>query len=236
MAGKYSNFHTGFMPEKILASAKYHQKLVMDLHDNKNGRRIAMAGANILDDYFGLWLDNKARSNPSLLHHVYEWGKAGDKNSRLFDCKVTYSGSPVINFYLTESNEPNESGYVFRQKASVMEAGDPVIIEPTNSEVLAFEIDDEVIFTPNEVHVDSPGGPEVAGQFQKNFYEFMSSEAQNALSFIGFDKTIATGISRETSRVLSKMFGDKVISSDFESASSSTNIATSVEALGNDLR
>lgn len=236
MAGKFINFHTGFMPEKILATARYHQSLVMKLHDNKNGKRISMAGASLLDDYFGVWLDNKARANPESLHHVYEWGKTGNKNARLFDCKITYSGSPIINFYLTDSKEPNDGGYIFSDKAFVMEEGNSVTVEPQNSNVLAFEVEDEVVFTPNEVHIENPGGPDVAGSFQKHFYEFMSSEAQNALTFLGFDKAIANGIKTESSRTLSKMFSDKVINPSLESTISSGNIANAVEVVGNELR
>lgn len=220
-----------------MAAARYHEELILSLHNNSQGKRISMAGAKIVDEYFSSWLDNQARVNPDELHHVYEWGKTGDKKSRLFDCKTTYAGgNPVLNFYLTESKEPNEEGYVFSQKAFVMELGESVTIEPKSSEVLVFEIDGEEVFTPNEVHIDSPGGQAVAGSFVKKFNEFMIHEAEKTLDFMGFGRTIGLGIQKESSRTLSRMFGDKVINSRFDARSSAENIANSVEALGNDLR
>ena len=40
-----------------------------------------------------LYVDAMARSNPQMLHHVYEWNQIGSKNARLFD--VSYSVSNI---------------------------------------------------------------------------------------------------------------------------------------------
>lgn len=232
---RYRNFNTGAMPEKIIASAKYHSMVVEKVHGGLTGKRIAKAGAGIVDKYFGLWLDNKARRSPEKFHHLYEWGKTGDRNSRLFECRISDSANPIINFYLTQSSSANEDGYIFYNKAEVMENGDPVTISPQNSDVLAFEIDGEVIFTPNEVHVDNPGGTEVQGSFQEAFREFMSYEAEKTLDTMGFTSTISNGIKTESDRALSKMSGDRPISPSQESNISSQNIARMVEVIENEL-
>ena len=36
----------------------------------------------------GYYIDSKARSNPSSLHHVYEWNRVGDMGARLFSFNV----------------------------------------------------------------------------------------------------------------------------------------------------
>jgi hypothetical protein len=232
---RYRNFNTGGMPEKIIASANYHEMIVEKLHSGVTGRQIARSGAGIVDKYFGLWLDNKARRSPEKYHHLYEWGKTGDRNSRLFECKISNNSDPVINFYFKQSTQPNEDGYVFSNKAEVMENGDPVTISPTDSDVLSFEVDGEVIFTPNEVHVDNPGGTEVQGSFQEAFHEFMSYEAERSLDAMGFTSTILNGIKSESDRTLSKMSGDRPINPTQESNISSQNIARMIEVIENEL-
>jgi len=124
--------------------------------------------AEIIKQAFYKYLDSTARLDPDSLQHVYEWDQAGVSGARLFKIEA-FTGRQSIRF-VTEfqqstsvaptSNEP------FVDKASVMEAGTMVTISPKDGGVLAFEGDDgEMVFTPNEVQVDSPGGPQAKGGF-----------------------------------------------------------------------
>ena len=38
------------------------------------------------------YIDSNARTNPSILHHVYEWNQTGSPDSRLYDIDYTISG------------------------------------------------------------------------------------------------------------------------------------------------
>jgi hypothetical protein len=49
----------------------------------------------------------------------------------------------------------------------------PVTIKPKNN-VLVFDINGETIFTKKKVTVKDPGGPAVAGSYQKCFDEFFT--------------------------------------------------------------
>ena len=44
-----------------------------------------------IEDTLKKYIDSKARLNPEMLHHVYEWGNVGSSKSRLFDFKVKAS-------------------------------------------------------------------------------------------------------------------------------------------------
>ena len=127
---------------------------------------------NVLKDY----VDASARSNPKALHHIYEWYQAGSPNSRLYDFDYTVSNiglSFKSNFKQSKSLSSNGS-VPFYNKAKIMEEGIPITISPKKSNVLAFEVDGEMVFTSKDVTVNNPGGNEVSGSFEKTVDEFFS--------------------------------------------------------------
>lgn len=122
----------------------------------------------------GGYIDSKARMDPSILHHVYEWNETGNKSSRLFNINVDATKySITFNGKFLSSKKPaSESGQVFANKATIMENQISVTVAPKNSSVLVFEDDGETVFTANSVFIAHPGGDQVAGSFGKVVEEF----------------------------------------------------------------
>lgn len=120
----------------------------------------------------GQYIDAQARLDPSSLHHVYEPGAVGNQSARLFDFDFAYDETRIaLNGTFLESTGGEQP---FRDKASIMESGISVTIEPKDAAVLAFEVDGETVFTAGPVFVEHPGGPEVAGSFKAAIESFMS--------------------------------------------------------------
>jgi hypothetical protein len=119
------------------------------------------------------FIDANARINPEMLHHVYEWQRAGQEASRLFDINYISSGSGLSFGYSFSQSVSIKSGsrVPFYDKARIMEEGIPVRIAPKTSSVLVFEDNGETIFTKSPVVVENPGG-QVAGQFDNTFKMF----------------------------------------------------------------
>jgi hypothetical protein len=120
------------------------------------------------------YVDAQARSNPYALHHIYEWNKTGSPNARLFDLNYTVSnlGLSISGTFKQSKTLQQGSSVPFYDKARIMEKGIPVTIVP-KKRVLAFTIDNEEIFTSNDVTVTDPGGTEVEGGFENAIDEFM---------------------------------------------------------------
>lgn len=120
------------------------------------------------------YIDANARMNTEALHHVYEWYRAGNPDARLFN--ITYSiKSGGISFNSTFSQSRSiskDSKEPFYNKARIMEDGSPVVIKPKESSVLVFDNDGEVVFTKKPVTINTPGGKEVRGSFEKTFDSF----------------------------------------------------------------
>ena len=132
--------------------------------------------ANVVKQALFKYVDSSARVDPDSLHHVYEWGQAGNPGARLFDIQSDVSNT-VIRFstsFLPSGSVSESGGAPFVNKASVMEAGTTITITPSANGVLAFENDGETVFTREQVTIESPGG-NVAGNFERVVNEFFTN-------------------------------------------------------------
>jgi hypothetical protein len=120
------------------------------------------------------YVDAQARSNPSALHHIYEWNRVGSPSARLFDLHYTISnlGLSIGGTFSQSRTVKDDSNVPFYDKAKIMEKGIPVTITP-KKRVLAFEVGGRTVFTPNSVTVNNPGGNEVQGSFENTVDEFI---------------------------------------------------------------
>lgn len=156
----------------------------------------------------GQYIDSSARVNPDSLHHVYEWYRTGSADARLFDIDYVVAGNSLsMGATLRQSTTMSKGSNVpFRNKAYVMENGISVKISPKNSPVLAFEDNEEKVFTRKSVLVDNPGGSMVEEGFESVFKEFFvkylsqsiifsSGIAYNLKNPIDFSKNLRAGAS-----------------------------------------
>ena len=121
------------------------------------------------------YLDGLARTNPGMLHHVYEWGSIGDPGSRLVELKKELSsarGATITAEFLTSSSIPEGGSEPFYDKVEIMEEGIPVTIQATEAQAMFFQIDGQEFFRTGPIVVENPGGEATRGSFLKNFEEF----------------------------------------------------------------
>lgn len=123
------------------------------------------------------YLDQLARVNPGMLHHVYEWGRVGDPNSRLFELKKSLSKNNAIitSEFLTSEVPSDSSNQPFYEKARIMEEGIPVVIQEVNAQALFFQVDGVEYFRSGPIVIENPGGEQVRGSFVEQFEEFYNT-------------------------------------------------------------
>ena len=202
---------TGHIKDSTVAqisAAVYYQSHVMaKLMENKQfQRQFNSVIFNQISNDFGKYIDAKARTNPKSLHHVYEWNKVGVEESRLFKLKKMPSDGLNIRitheFKLSKTKVPSKARstkYIFAKKASVMEAGMPVIISPRTAERLVFEINGYVVFMPKgaSVTVTRPGGARATNQFKLAYSQFFTGNLVNvSIKNSGFQKLFNSSISK----------------------------------------
>lgn len=186
-------YYTSQVISKLTTSKAFQNKFSKTLFDQ-------------IQSDFGAYVDAQARVKPRSLHHVYEWKRSGDMNARLFKLKkISQDGlSFKLDYQLLPSKSmvPTSKGkhrHVFASKASVMEAGRPVVIAPRHSERLVFESDGITVFMPKgaSVTVKRPGGSGVKNQFGLAYSIFFSGQLVNAsIKKSGFQKIFNSGITK----------------------------------------
>lgn len=159
-----------------------------------------------IDEDFGQYIDAKARTSPKSFHHVYEWGKAGERTSRLFKLnKISQLGlSFQINYELLDSksfvpSENSKRSHVFIKKASIMEQGKTVVITPRFAERLVFDVGGYTVFMPKgqSVTVTKPGGAATKNSFLFAYKHFFTGQLVNlSIKKSGFQNLFNSSMSR----------------------------------------
>ena len=210
MTGSNTSIFKDSAVAQISATVYYQAQVMAKLTSNKNFQnKFNTVIFKQIEEDFGAYIDAKARTSPLALHHVYEWKKTGNPGSRLFEInKLSQDGLSFkigYSFKLSKSMVPTSKGnhrHVFANKASVMEAGMPVIIRPRSSERLVFDVDGSTVFMPKgaSVTVTKPGGVRVKDTFAVSYKHFFTGNLVNlSIKKSGFQRMFNSSISKALS-------------------------------------
>lgn len=190
MAGNYKDATLRDSNVAQISAALYYQsnviaKLTTSASFKNKFKKIIFTQIN---KDFGDYMDSQSRVKPRSLHHVYEWKRVGNPQNRLF--KLKFIDTPGISFKIDYEFQPskimvpakkNRRRHVFVSKASIMEAGMPLVIAPRSAERLVFETETGTVFMPKgaSVTVKRPGGPGVKNQFTSYYSRWFSGNLVN---------------------------------------------------------
>lgn len=138
---------------------------------------IASKLGSISIEAFYDYLDGLARTNPGMLHHIYEWGEVGNPEARLVELKKILSRSSVdIDAdFLQSSSTPQGGSEPFYEKATVMEEGIPVTVQAVEAKAMFFEVGGEEFFRAGPIVIENPGGEATRGSFVRAFEDFYNN-------------------------------------------------------------
>lgn len=143
-------------------------------------KRLGKAIVGMLYEY----LDSTAQVSPGKLGHMYEPDMTGDPKGRLYKLDFA-AGMETINIktsYIESTLIPNNLGHPFRERAEVMEEGNPVTIRPLNpGGVLVFMYQGELVVTPKTITVQHPGGEDAEGGFSNAIKAFFDSYIEKSI-------------------------------------------------------
>ena len=150
----------------------------------QNQRYLNEQVAEIIKEQFYKYVDSVARLEPDRFHHVYEWGMVGNDAGRLFRIEA-FSGQQSIRFvtdFMQSTSTSPTATEPFVDKASVSEEGSLITLTPRDGGVLSFQSEEgDMVFTPNEITIEQPGGPGVRGSFAAVTKEFFENYLNSTL-------------------------------------------------------
>lgn len=152
---------------------KYSDGFILESQAQEKTVASKLASTSINEFYD--FLDQLARTNPGILHHVYEWGQVGNPEGRLYELKKILSGSNKVGIdadFLPSDSIPDGSNQPFYDKAEIMEDGITVVVNEVEAQALFFEIDGQEFFRTGPIVIENPGGEAVRGSFLRSFEEF----------------------------------------------------------------
>lgn len=165
---------------------KYSEGFLQGVELGKEKFSVSLAKNSI--EIFKDFVDQNARVDEQMYHHIYEWYQSGVPSARLFDIEYNVSNGGIsFNGTFSQSRSVSKNSTTpFYNKAQIMEMGIPVTISPVNASVLSFNVDGQQVFTSDTVTVQNPGGTHVMGSFQRIFDIFFRQHfKQSVLDLTG---------------------------------------------------
>jgi hypothetical protein len=160
----------------------------------------------------------EAKSSPKKYHHIYEWKQVGSNTARLFFIyKQSSAGGKLIikpGFIQSKTKVPVApelltpgrtgksvaSRHVFRDKASIMEKGTPVIFRTSKPTPMPDGGQIKFVAANTVIRNYNPGGKEVKGSFEKYFNYWFQTKVNSVVNSSG----ILGAIDSELAKVLNK--------------------------------
>lgn len=159
-----------------------------------NREQIAKAVFTLAGKEFLMRINGVAAGSASL-KHVYEWNSAGNKNKRLFRivrASVRGGNLTIATKFLPsvtpvpiakELTIPGKNGrrvtarHVFKNKAQVMEDGQPLTVTARTAQALAIPTGSGPIFIrkPRSVVIKNPGGPAAKNGYSEFFMSWWNN-------------------------------------------------------------
>lgn len=196
-------------------------------------QEIAKVAFTLTGERFVKDLDRESVQNPKRFHHVYEWGRLGTPDGRLFVLERAgiLNGNLTINTNFLPSKVPVPSTdsfqrsitakNIFRYKADVMERGTPVSF--VADKVLSFLGSDGQAFVApgTRITIMNPGGAGTKNAFSEFMIDWYIKNTQLIMESSGLYERIAnetatiinsnggiTDVKRQVASIVNSMGGN----------------------------
>jgi hypothetical protein len=167
---------------------------------------------------FAKAMNMESKANPKTYHHIYEWNKVGAPSARLFFLykDVNSKGKLVIKPGFIKSKtpvpiakellQPGKTGktvssrYIFRDKASVMESGKPIIYRASKNIPMVENGQIRFVAAGTVIKNMNPGGRQAKGSFEKFYTTWYATKVNDVIRRSG----MINSIDAELAKVLNK--------------------------------
>lgn len=193
----------------MIGSVNYTLKTNAHINDLIN------ATHRVLTSRFILHMTDVAFNSPEEFKHMYEWGRVGDPNARLWKHLLRGAGAArVSTFDFKASKKPVpvtpekqavgvKNNHVFVWKAPVLELGLPVRISPKIANTLVMDYPKrtgQLVYTKRTIYIPRQGNEQAWGAFTNEFMRWFAGGVPTAIIKTEIEPKIQAGV-REAMRI-----------------------------------
>jgi hypothetical protein len=185
------------------------------LRTNAHINDLITATHKILADRFIMHMSNVAFNSPEEFKHMYEWGRVGDPNGRLWKHLLRGAGAARVatfDFKASKKTVPLtpekqavgvKNNHIFVWKAPILELGLPVRISPKIATTLVMDYPKrtgQLVYTKRTIYIPRQGSEQAWGAFTNEFMRWFAGGTPIQIIKSEIEPKIQAGV-REAMRI-----------------------------------
>jgi hypothetical protein len=157
------------------------------LKTNAHINQLITAAHRIISNEFIIHMSQVAFGSQKQFEHMYEWGRVGDPNARLWKNILRGTGSARVSTFDFKASKKAvpvkpikqevgvKGNHIFVWKAPILELGLPVRISPKIASTLVMDYPKGagvLAYTKRTIYIARQGNPQVWGEFTNEFMRY----------------------------------------------------------------
>lgn len=192
------------------------------LKTNAHINQLVTATHRILSSRFILHMSQVAFNSPEEFKHMYEWGRVGDPNARLWKHILRGAGATRVatfEFKASKTTVPLtpekravgvQQNHIFVWKAPILELGLPVRISPKIATTLVMDYPKrtgQLVYTKRTIFIPRQGAESVWGAFTNEFMRWFASGTPTQIIKSEIEPKVHAGVKQAMQIGINQMKG-----------------------------
>lgn len=192
------------------------------LKTNAHINELITASHRILSNKFILHMSQVAFNAPEEFKHMYEWGRVGDPNARLWKHILRGAGATRVatfEFKASKTTVPLtpekravgvQQNHIFVWKAPILELGLPVRISPKIATTLVMDYPKrtgQLVYTKRTIYIPRQGAEQVWGAFTNEFMRWFAGANTREILKSEIEPRVQAGVKQAMKIGISQLKG-----------------------------
>ena len=215
-------FKVSMETEKIGEAMNMVGSVSYTLNTNAHVNELITAMHRVLTGQFIIHMSQVAFSSPEEFKHMYEWGRVGDPNARLWKHILRGAGAARVSTFDFKASKTSvpitpekqavgvQRNHIFVWKAPILELGLPVRISPKIATTLVLDYPKrtgQLVYTKRTIYIPKQGSEEVWGAFTNEYMRWFSSGVTTSIIKTEIEPKIHAGVKHAMALGITKLKG-----------------------------
>jgi hypothetical protein len=206
--------------EKISEVGNMINSVEFTFKTNSHINDLIVACHKIMTTKFIMHMSNVAFNSPEEFKHMYEWGRVGDPNARLWKHLLRGIGAARVSTFDFKASKKTvpltpekqavgvRNNHIFVWKAPILELGLPVRISPKIATTLVMDYPKrtgQLVYTKRTIYIPRQGAEQTWGAFTNEFMRWFASGVNSEIIKSELEPKIQNGVRQAVKSWVSQM-------------------------------